>query len=485
MNKDQIQDSQDPQGTDEKENEKSSPASDIEVSFSDDASRCWLSLSQSKTGALPEKSAVIQALESHNISKDLILEEELNRIFDELIVDEKVLIAEGKPKQDGKNGEVRYNFKISMTELLENYEHEQIDVKQIDFMQYVKKGDVVAELLPPENGTDGITVTGSIIKADAGKPTQLPSGINVEISSENPNQLCASSDGVVSLKGDELIIDSLVTIEGDVDYETGNVDYRGSVLINKDVKPGFSIKSGGDVVIEGSVEDAVIEAGGNVVVKGEFTGKGTGRINAGGCVILTFTENQVVLAGGDVFVSDALLHVTVEADGNIVISGSKGVIGGSLYAGKSITIQSAGSQTATETVLNVGLTREQREKGKQYIEDKKNHKINVEKVSKAITVLNKINIIKRGLPDKQKKLYRSLIETQKQLKSEVELLTEIGKGLESVFKEVENASISVHQRVYPNVRIEFGHLKKVVKEHGIGVKFRIKDKQIGAFKITQ
>ena len=402
MNKDKTQDSQDSHGPDEKENGKNSPASDIEITLSDDTSRCWLRLVQSKTGALPEKFAVMQALEIHEISKELILEEELNRIFDELIVDETVLIAEGKPKQDGKNGEVRYKFNISMTELLENNEQEQIDVKKIDFVQYVKKGDVVAELLPPENGTDGITVTGSIIKADEGKPAQLPSGINVEISGENPNQLCASSDGVISLKGDELIIESLVTIEGDVDYETGNVDYRGSVLIKKDVKSDFSIKSGGDVIVEGSVEDAVIETDGNVVVKGEFTGKGTGRIKAGGGVILTFTENQVVLAGGDVFVSDALLHTTVEADGNIAILGSKGVIGGSLNAGKSIDIQSAGSQTATETVLSVGLTREQREKGKQYIEDIKNHKINVEKVSKAIAVLNKLNIIKRGLPDKQK-----------------------------------------------------------------------------------
>ena len=104
-------------------------------------------------------------------------------------------------------------------------------------------------------------------------------------------------------------------------------------------------------------------------------------------------------------------------------------------------------------------------------------------------MINKINVIKRELPGKQKKLYRSLIETQKQLKNEDGLLdgllAGIGKELESVFKGVENAVISVHQRVYPNVRIEFGHLKKAAQEHGIGVNFRIEDKQIGTFKITQ
>ncbi len=105
------------------------------------------------------------------------------------------------------------------------------------------------------------------------------------------------------------------------------------------------------------------------------------------------------------------------------------------------------------------MTRDQREKGRQYIEDIKNHKVNVEKVLKAIAVLNKINVIKRGLPGKQKKLYRSLIETQKQLKNEDGLLAGIGKELQSVFKGVENAVISAHQRVYPNARIEFGHLR--------------------------
>ncbi len=56
-------------------------------------------------------------------------------------------------------------------------------------------------------------------------------------------------------------------------------------------------------------------------MQGGFKGKGTGRITAQEDVVLTFAENQVIIAGGDITVSDALLHCNVESDKSISVLG--------------------------------------------------------------------------------------------------------------------------------------------------------------------
>ena len=47
---------------------------------------------------------------------------------------------------------------------------------------------------------------------------------------------------------------------------------------------------------------------------------------------------------------------------------------------------------------------------------------------------------------------------------------------------MENARINIKQKVYPGVKVGFGNLKKNVKDHGVGINFRLKDNKIVAFK---
>ena len=53
---------------------------------------------------------------------------------------------------------------------------------------------------------------------------------------------------------------------------TGNIDFLGSVIVLKR-KSGFTIKASGDIEINGIVEAAKIEAGGNITVKRGIQGK--------------------------------------------------------------------------------------------------------------------------------------------------------------------------------------------------------------------
>lgn len=474
-----------------RDEQKSEPSESIynsggfEVILSKDKFKCWVKMSKTDEGVMPEKDELLKALEDKKIAKDFINEEELDRIFNEYVFEQVVLIAEGKYKKDGVNGKVKYFFKTDISEHLKEDDKGRVDFKEINLIQQVKKGEVVAELVPPEKGADGITVTGEIVRAKDGKQTNLPAGINTEISESNPNRLIASIDGSVALKRKKVTVDPVVVIEGDIDFSTGNVNYNGSVVIKGDIKAGFTVQSEGDVTVNGIVEDAVIEAKESVILKSGFIGRGTGRIKAGGDVILPFAENQHIYSGKNVIVSDALLHCTIEADEKVNVSGNKGVIGGSIFARDSIEVQSAGSPTYTKTVLSVGMKRKTREKMEQFEVDLKNNKTNIEKIDKAVLLLEKIKLLKRTLPPNKQEQYNNLLAAKKKLLEEKNALAKTKKELYDVFEHLKKAVIRVRQQTYPGVSIEFGNVKKTVQEETAGVSFRIKDEAIIELKETK
>jgi len=478
-------------GTDNRDERKPEPTETIhnfggfEVILSKDKFKCWVKMSKTDEGVMPDKAELLDVLEEHKIEKDLINEEELNRIFNEYVFERVVLIAEGKSRKDGANAFVKYFFKTDLSEHLKEDDKGRIDFKEINLIQNVKQGEVVAELVPPEKGTDGITVTGEIIKAKDGNPANLPVGLNTEISKSNPNKLIATLEGSVTLKRNKVNVDPVVVIEGDVDFSTGNVNYKGAVVIKGDIKAGFTVKSEGDVTVNGVVEDAVIETEGSVILKSGFVGRGTGRITAGGDVILPFAENQNIYSRENVIVSDALLHCNIEADGRVVVSGDKGVIGGSIFAHDSIEVQRAGSQTYIKTVLGVGTKHETRGKMEQFKVDSNNNKTDIDKVDKAVQLLDKIRLLKSTLPPKQQQLHNSLLIAKEKLLKEEKALAKTKEELDEKFGYLENAVIRINQQIHPGVIIEIGNLNKVVQEEMGSVSFKIKDKDITELKETE
>ena len=457
----------------------------IEITISEDKCKSWIMLSKTNTNALPDKTDVRGELEKNKISDDLIIAENLKKIYDNFIFDRQILIAKGKQKRDGKNGEITYNFKTNIGELLKAQENEKIDFKEIGIIQQVETGDVVAELVPPEEGENGINVFGEEAEAKPGEPAKLTPGMNTDISKTDPDKLIATIDGVVSLKGNKVNVAPVVVIDGDVDYSTGNIDFKGAVIIKGEIIAGFQVKSTGDVTVQGVVEDAIIESEGSVELKSGFVGKGTGRIVAGGEVILQFSENQNISAGGNIFVADSLLHCTVKSDGVVVVSGSKGIIGGTTAALESITAISAGSQTFTSTVLNVGISQKTHKQIAQFKNDVTINKVNTAKVKKGIHLLNKIKLLKRSLSEKQTEIFAVLVKTSELLEQERKVLRKTKSEIEEAFEKVKNAQIEIKQKMYPGVVIEFGNKKKTLRDHSVGMTFRIKNDEISIFRKTE
>src|SRR2546423_13449308 len=87
-------------------------------------------------------------------------------------------------------------------------------------------------------------------------------------------------------------VEEFYQVPGDVDYASGNIAFPKSVQVRGDVKAGFAVEAGGDVEIEGLVEDCSVKAKGKLLVKGGFTGQGKGMVQAGGGISLGYVGNQ-------------------------------------------------------------------------------------------------------------------------------------------------------------------------------------------------
>ena len=115
-------------------------------------------------------------------------------------------------------------------------------------------------------GEKGFNVLGEEIRPRPGRDVRLPVGANTEIVA---NKLVSTSKGHISYANHKVNIFQTYEVNGDVDFNTGNINFPGNVIIKGNVKNGFTVRAGGDVDISGNLAGTVI-IGGNLNVKGSF-----------------------------------------------------------------------------------------------------------------------------------------------------------------------------------------------------------------------
>ena len=266
-----------------------------------------------------------------------------------------VKIAAGRVPVDGENGSLKYNFDLEKQsvkpKLLDNGN---VDYKNVDAILKAQKGEVLVEVIDPKPGLDGTNVKGGIVPHRPGKAApRLPKGKNTSIS-EDEKQLISDVDGQIQINGGRVDVAPVLTISGDVGFATGNIDFSGSVDIQGTVMSSFFVKATGDVTVKGALEGADIEADGNITLLGGLKGVGKSVIKAGGDIFARYVERATIMSGGDI-TSDSIMHSDVRCGGSLILEGKKGLlVGGTIYAGKSITAKIIGSNMATATEITVG-----------------------------------------------------------------------------------------------------------------------------------
>lgn len=262
-------------------------------------------------------------------------------------------VACGQPVKEGENGRVVEHYPRQLNKSVKLDERGVADYRAMNYMQVIKAGDVICDIIPPKPGEPGIRVDGTPLEPAAVKPAVVPAGPNTAVS-EDGSKLVAAKEGHLEFDGSKFCVKVLLDIPGDVDYNTGNIDYNGDIHIRGDVRETFVVKATGNITIDGLVEAATVEAGGDVLISCGVHGDGNAVIKSGGNLRAKYLDNCVAYAGKSVF-ADSIISSQVYSDESIQVNSGRGVIiGGSLVAAHSIKAKTVGTESGRKTELELG-----------------------------------------------------------------------------------------------------------------------------------
>lgn len=267
---------------------------------------------------------------------------------------EEILIATGTAAKDGSDGYFEYHFNPQPETEPIILPDGSVDYNVLGKIELVREGETLITYYPPIPAVYGKDIRGNDIGAYDGKG--LPPLQCKRCSMDEAGcKYYADVEGNVTLNGRTLTVTPIYVLEGNLDAATGSLDFHGDVLIQGNVFAGVTVKTTGNITINGHVETANILAGKDVILKNGMQGSGSGTIRAGGSVMARFIEQSRVYAGTEVN-TGALLNCEVESGHNVKVIGNRGtIIGGRTTAVEEISAASIGNRAGVETQLVIGL----------------------------------------------------------------------------------------------------------------------------------
>ena len=434
----------------------------IEVAVSDDKMQGYVKLIPPEgNGKLPTIDAIKQALYAKGvvfgINEDKIRELAENPVYNQLVI-----VAEGVPPVNGKNGEVRYLVNLKKDRKPTVQEDGTVNYKDMNLIENITKGQKLAEIIPPVPGQNGKNIVGTELKAIDGRPAVVPRGRNVALSPDG-TELISEIDGQLLYVDGKISVFATYEVKADVDNSTGNIKFIGNVSVRGNVLAGFEIEAGGNIEVDGVAEGAVLKAGGDIILRRGIHGNGKGVLIAGGNIVAKYIESSTVEARGNIY-AEAIMHSDVKCGNKLELGGRKGLlVGGTVRVGQSVELKSLGSQMSTTTILEVGVDPHLRERLKFLKSDIINMEEGLLKANQAINLLNKMKSVGQLTLEKREILAKSTRAKFYYENKLNEYRKEIA-AIEETLQQGANGRIKVMGSAYPGVKVSIGNSMMYIKE---------------------
>lgn len=295
-------------------------------------------------------------LAEHNIVTG-ILEETLEELVAGEHYYEEVPIAKGTAPIDGRDGffEFHFNPQPEMRPII--LPDGTVDYNVLGKIELVVEEQHIVTYHPALPGKDGIDVYGHALAAYQGVDLPPLQCKNCYMAGDG-NYYYAQVEGNVTLEENVLTVTPLYLVQGNLDANTGDVDFHGDVLVQGNVFAGVTVRTTGNITINGHVETANLYAGKDIILKNGMQGAGSGIIQAKRNVMAKFLEQTQVYAGNEIN-TGALLNCEVESNNSIVVTGKRGsIIGGYTMASELISAASLGNRAGVTTQLIIGLEKD-------------------------------------------------------------------------------------------------------------------------------
>ncbi len=374
-----------------------------------------------------------------------------------------ITIAEGTPAVDGRGGKVSYNFSLEAGKPFRELPFGRMDLKELNFIQYKEAGDLLAELKEPVPPQDGRDINGEIVEAKpAGEGESLNPGENTEL---RGNKLFASASGNVRLDRGAVIVEPVVTVNN-VDYETGNLSFEGSIIVKGHVADGFTVKASGDIQITKSVGRVQLTAGRNLILQSGINGDKAGVIEVGGDLYARFIESSFVNVKGSSFISGSLLNSTVKICGDLLLEGGRcEIVGGLTVVGKWIKCRKIGSLYEAKTNVVCGVEPDELDAFFNTLKDLEKLRETQNELDKQLAYFTK----QCSIPGATDLSFRQKDQAAAQAKEATVKIAYVMKKIQLMRKELKpdpNSFVLVEDIIYAGSKVSFGLLDFTVDRRG-------------------
>ena len=200
-----------------------------------------------------------------------------------------------------------------------------VDMRNLGEVICVKAGTPVLKRTAPTKGRSGFDVHGTIMEAKAGEWSDFKMGDGTQVNPDNENELIASIAGMPKYQDMTMNVDDTYVCSG-VNVGTGHVTYDGAVLVNGDVTEKMVIKAAGDVTVNGFVESARIESGGDIIITEGAMGKVNDaatdyscQLIAAGSVHVQHGQGIDIQCGDNISVGRQLAYCKLRCGGSVTV----------------------------------------------------------------------------------------------------------------------------------------------------------------------
>lgn len=446
----------------------------ISVKISGDCLEAYVTLNmapeklekEARTELIPKiLDALLKAGVTYGISMD--------SLKGDLKPNEPILVARGIKPVQGRDSIIKmYEIQDPRPTVVE---HGKVNYYDLNLIQKVQAGDWLGERIDPVPGIPGKSVMGTELLPDEGITFPLHyDHTSVELVREDGKDvLYALKTGAVYNLADSIAVYDVLELKGNVDFNTGNIDFNGYVSIKGSVEENFSVRAGKDIEISGEYGiggvNTIESLEGNIYIRGGIAGKNRARILCRKNLYVKFLSDVEVICEGSVFVGFYVRNSTIRARQVVVDSPRGQIVGGIINADIKVECADIGNWMETRTQIIVhGFNR-----------------ISLQKRIEGLTVLVKekkeqLEKLKLLLKKPEKKGMESAILQKTryalhQVQEEIRNLEAERLSLTGFVKTPGEGAVIVKKRIYPKVKLVIQTHVLEIGEEAMGSSYIVRD----------
>lgn len=337
---------------------------ELTITIASDRMSALLDIRPAQGGTHVTRDDVLAALAAKGVTQG-IMHETIDQAVKEGVA-QRLVVARGKPPVAGANGRFEGLLPDVRDRVPRVDETGHTDYRDLGDILVVHPGDALMIRHHATEGTAGTTLCGDPVPASAGEDVSYASNLTgVAFAPDNPDMLVAAIVGQPVQVAGGMIVEPVYSVDA-VSMASGNIHFDGSVKIRGDVSAGMRVQAAGDIEIGGVAEPCLLEAGGDITIKGGVMGSvgrkdgADFRIRCGGSFAAGYAQQVRIEAGDSIFIDDMAMQCELTATNHVQVGNRKRghIVGGRVQAMLSISAKVLGSPNRVATQLEIGVNPE-------------------------------------------------------------------------------------------------------------------------------